>query len=339
MTGETGEERMARITRRIADGDVVVLGRVGMDLTADPPGATIGSARAYSASIGGSAGNIAAGIARQGGRVRLLSLVSDDGVGHFCLNELAAYGIDTRHVGLAPTGTRTSLALTETRAPECQTVLYRNRPADLCLTMEDAAAVDFTTAGTLVVTGTALAARPSRAATFLAIERARAAGAAVVLDVDYRPTSWTSQDEAAAVSLEAARAADAVIGNDVEFGLMAGSAEAGPALAKDLAGEAAFTIYKRGADGADTYTASRRFHTPVFPVRALKPTGAGDGFMAGLIVALGSGAGLAEAVRRGAATAAIVVSGVGCAPASPDAAALRNFLETALRGSDAHTAA
>jgi 5-dehydro-2-deoxygluconokinase len=31
-------------------------------------------------------------------------------------------------------------------------------------------------------------------------------------------------------------------------------------------------------------------------------------------------------VRRGAATAAIIVAGVGCAPASPDSAALEQFM-------------
>jgi 5-dehydro-2-deoxygluconokinase len=41
---------------------------------------------------------------------------------------------------------------------------------------------------------------------------------------------------------------------------------------------------------------------------------------------LAQGAGLEQAVQRGAATAAMIVAGVGCAPASPDTAALAAFM-------------
>ena len=56
--------------------------------------------------------------------------------------------------------------------------------------------------------------------------------------------------------------------------------------------------------------------------------GAGDGFMAGLLAGLGRGHTLESAVRRGAATAAMIVAGIGCAPASPDTASLDRFMAT-----------
>ena len=55
--------------------------------------------------------------------------------------------------------------------------------------------------------------------------------------------------------------------------------------------------------------------------------GAGDGFMGGLLAGLAQGHDLETAVKRGSATAAIIVSGIGCAPASPDTAALDAFLQ------------
>ncbi len=45
--------------------------------------------------------------------------------------------------------------------------------------------------------------------------------------------------------------------------------------------------------------------------------GAGDGFMGGLLAGLARGPDLPTAVKRGSATAALIVSGIGCAPASP----------------------
>ena len=317
---------MQRLWQGMARNAFLALGRVGLDLNADPPGTRIEEAERFTTSIGGSAGNIAVGLARQGARSGLISCVSDDAVGRFIRTRLQGYRVDTAHVRAVPGPVRSSLALTETRADDCQTVLYRNGPADLALTPADIAAIDFSATAALIVTGTALASDPSRGAAHTAVARARAQGALVVLDIDYRPASWSSVPEAAATCLALAGIADIVIGNDVEFGLLAGSEAAGPALARRLAAGALFTCYKRGPLGCTTFTADYSFDTPIFPIAALKPTGAGDGFMAGLLAGLAQGATLDSAVRRGAATAALVVSGIGCAPASPDRATLDRFL-------------
>jgi 5-dehydro-2-deoxygluconokinase len=307
----------------------VVLGRVGMDLYADPPGTRIDHAGRYVAAIGGSAGNIAVGLARQGVPVGLVTCVSDDAVGRFCLAELTRYGVDIRHVSMTGGETRTSLAITETVAVDCQTILYRNRASDLFLRDSEVQSIGFDGVAALVVTGTALAAEPSRSAARRAMALARAGGAHVVLDIDYRAYSWTTPDEAAEVCRDASLLSDIVIGNDLEFGLLAG----GPALGMDFAGDlvkrgAIFTVYKQGSEGSVTYAGDASFVTPIFPVTALKPTGAGDGFMAGLLAGLAQGEALDIAVRRGSATAALVVAGIGCAPASPDESTLRRFIQS-----------
>jgi 5-dehydro-2-deoxygluconokinase len=265
-------------------------------------------------------------LAVQGAGAALLTRVSDDAVGRYCQAELARYGVDTRYVTLAQGGVRTSLAVTETRATDCQVVLYRNDAADFAFSQSDAQAVDFTTTSALIVTGTALAKEPSRSACFLAIARAKQAGSIVVLDVDYRAYSWESRTEAAEVCLQAAHQCDIVIGNDEEFGLMSESLSQGQALAQRLGQAGLFAIYKMGPLGCVTYTPDYAFTTGIFPVNAIKPMGAGDGFMGGLMAGLAQGHLLDSAVRRGAATAAIIVSGVGCAPASPNKATLDAFL-------------
>ena len=317
---------MQQLWQRMALNRFVVLGRVGMDLYADPPGTRIEEAARFTAAIGGSAGNIAVALARQGAEARLVARVSQDAVGRYCVAELTRYGVDCRHVTPLGGEARNSLAITETRAEDCQVVLYRNGAADLGLTKNDAEEIDFAGVSALVVTGTALASEPSRAATQLAIARARAAGALTVLDVDYRAYSWPSRQEAAEVCLGAARTCDITIGNDSEFALLAADAKDGQALAQDLARAGLFAVYKMGEAGSVTYTADTQFMTPIFPVHALKPMGAGDGFMGGLLAGLAQGAALQDAVARGAATAAMIVAGIGCAPASPDRAALDRFM-------------
>jgi 5-dehydro-2-deoxygluconokinase len=330
---------MQRLWRRMRLNRFVVLGRVGMDLYADPPGTRVQAATAFFPAIGGSAGNIAVALARQGATAALVSCVSDDAVGQYCLGQLQGYGVDTTHVHLAPAGARTSLAVTETCASDCQTVLYRNGAADFALSETHVAMIDFTEIAALIVTGTALAAEPSRSAARLAMARARNAGALVVLDIDYRAYSWASAAEAGAICLAAAEAADIVVGNDDEFGLLAQDHAAGRALARGLAQDGAlFTVYKQGADGAETFTRDFSFQTGIYKVAALKPMGAGDGFMGGLMAGLAQGRTLEVAVQRGAATAAIIVAGVGCAPASPDRAALDAFIRQYAEGHHAHRA-
>jgi 5-dehydro-2-deoxygluconokinase len=317
---------MQRLWTRMRLGRFLVLGRVGMDLYADPAGTAIEAATRYVAAIGGSAGNIAVALARQGVQAALLSCVSDDAVGRYCRAELDRYGVGNAHVRAVPGGVRTSLAVTETRAVNCQTVLYRNGAADFDLNAADVEGVNYGALAALVVTGTALACDPSRKAAFLAMRLAREAGALVVLDVDYRAYSWANRAEAAEICLAAAQQSDAVIGNDEEFALMAGEGD-GRALAAHLAlNGALFAVYKQGAAGSVTFTADFSFASGIFAVNALKPTGAGDGFMGGLLAGLAQGATLEAAVRRGAATAAIIVSGIGCAPASPDLAQLTQFI-------------
>lgn len=313
----------ARIATRLRKGRFVVLGRAGMDLYADPPGEAVDRAGRFVSALGGSAGNIAAGLARLGAECALLTCVSDDAVGRFVLAQLADYGIGAGHVAVVGGGRRTSLAVTESRVEGLQGVLYRNHAADFALSVEQVEAVDFQGVAALVVTGTALAAEPSRGAVFAALERARAAGAVCVLDVDFRAYSWESEAEARAVCGQAVALCDLTVGNDEEFGLLAGSVAAG----REYAAALPAAVYKMGSDGSETFVAGQAFRCGIFRVKALKPLGSGDGFMAGMLAALARGEALREAVLQGSAVAAMVVSGIGCAPAMPRRAALLEFMK------------
>ena len=303
----------------------MVLGRAGMDLYADPPGTRTEEAQRFTSALGGSAANIAAGIVRLGGRASLLTAVSDDAVGRFVRRELARYSIDASHVACLGGQCRTSLAVVETRAEDCQSVIYRNEVADLLLAEAHVQDIGFESYGALIVTGTALAMEPSRSATLFAMTQARAAGVPVILDVDYRPYSWVSAADAAATCRMAAEASDMVVGNDVEWDVIAGGS-GGLAYAGRLAGGHAVAIYKMGEKGSIGFAGGARFETPIYRVTALKPTGAGDAFMAGLVTGLAAGLDLSSSVRRGTAAAAIVVTRVGCAPASPTTEELDQFM-------------
>ena len=312
---------------RLRGGRFVIVGRAGMDFYPDPPGARTESATQFFACMGGSSANIGAAIVKLGGRADLVTCVSDDAIGRFVLNELDRYGVGRAHVRLVGGEARTSLAVVESRIEDHQSVIYRNGAADFEMGAADVEAVDYAAYSALIATGTALAAEPSRSATLRAFALARAAGLPLILDIDYRPYSWPSAAVAAEVYSRAGALCDVIVGNDVEFGFMAGDPARGLDTARALVADGAqIAVYKMGEKGAVTITPDAEFATGVYPTQALKPTGAGDSFMGGLVSGLAEGLALRDAVLRGSAAAAIVVARVGCAPAMPTREELDAFL-------------
>ena len=312
---------------RLAGRNFLVIGRAGMDLYADPPGTRTEDSTRFTAALGGSSANIAVALTRQGCRSALVTCVSDDAVGRFCLNQLDAYGIDRAHVRSVAGEERNSLAVVETRLENCQSVIYRNNAADFAMTDADVETISYPAFSALITTGTVLAAEPSRSAAFRAFDLARTAGLPLIFDVDYRPYSWPSPAVAAENYSRAASVCDVIVGNDVEFGFMAGDPDRGLEKARSLIGEGArIVVYKMGEKGAVTVTPEGEFATGIYPTKALKPTGAGDSFLGAFIAGLANGLPVRDAVLRGSAAAAMVVARVGCAPAMPTSTELDTFL-------------
>jgi 5-dehydro-2-deoxygluconokinase len=243
------------------------------------------------------------------------------------LRQLERYGVDTVHVRKAQAYYRNSLAVIEQRFENCQNVIYRSNAADLEMSKEQIAEVDFSQFGALVMTGTALSAEPSSSACLAALDKAEAAGIPMMIDIDYRANAWRSPDIARSVCLPVAARCGVVVANDEEFGVLAGGVADGLELARKLGAAAdKFVVYKMGEKGSIAFTSDQETRHGIYRIDALKPTGAGDAFMAGLLASIAHGHGIADAISRGSAAAAIVVSRFGCAPAEPKATELDEFL-------------
>ncbi|MEM8728457.1 MAG: PfkB family carbohydrate kinase [Pseudomonadota bacterium] len=310
----------------IKKGRFVVFGRAGMDMFADPAGTKSDEADTFRADLGGSSANICAGLCKLGMQAALVTSRSDDNVGRFCVNKLRHYGVDTQYVSVLPGEYRTSLAVYESRLEDFQLTIYRNNAVDFQVSEADVDRVDYTSFGALITAGTVFAAEPSRGSTFRAFANARAAGLPVIFDIDYRPYSWPSAEVASEVLSRAGAQSDLIVGNDEEFGFMAGGIEKGLDKARDLAATGKMVIYKKGQAGAVTFADGAEIQTGIYPVTALKPVGTGDSFMAGLLASVAAGDDLRTAVLRGSACASIVVSQPGCAGAMPTTDQLEAFL-------------
>ncbi|MFK7838020.1 MAG: PfkB family carbohydrate kinase [Sulfitobacter sp.] len=326
---------MSALLEGIKGNRFAVFGRAGMDMFADPVGTKAEEALTFRADLGGSSANICAGLVKLGSAASLITSVSDDAVGRFALNKLAHYGVDTSFIRVLGGEYRLSLAVYESCIENFQNVIYRNGAVDFQVTEDDMDRVDYARFSALITAGTVFAAEPSRSATFRAFENARKATLPVIFDIDYRPYSWPSPEVAADVLSRAGEESDLIVGNDEEFGFMAGGIEHGLDKARDLAANGKMVIYKMGEGGAVTLVDGQEIRTGIYPVTAVKPNGAGDSFIAGLLSSIADGYGLRDAVMRGSACASIVVSQPGCAPAMPTTTQLDHFLSTHPGPSDA----
>ena len=309
----------------------VVFGRAGMDMFAEPIGTKSEFAENFRSDLGGSSANICAGLCKLGSKASLVTYVSDDAIGRFCVNRLNYYGVGTEYVKLVAGEFRTSLAIYESCIDNFQNVIYRNGAADFEVKPSEMDEVDYSQFSALITAGTVFAGQPSRDATFKAFENARAQGIPIIFDIDYRPYSWPSPQVASEVLSRAGEESDMIVGNDEEFGFMAGGINKGLDKARDLASAGnRLVIYKMGEEGAITLYNNEEIKTGIFPSEAIKPVGAGDSFMAGLLSSLASGYDLKNSVIRGSACASIVVSLPGCAPAMPNEDQLNNFINNSL---------
>ena len=312
--------------------DLLTMGRSCIDLYANEVGAAFVDIKSFAAYVGGSPTNIAVGARRLNLRTALLTAVGVDPVGDFILNFLQREGIETRFIPRKP-GARSSAVVLGIEPPDkFPLVFYRDNAADVQLSIDDVLAAPLDQCRAFEIAGTNLSREPSRSATFLAVERARAAGASVFFDLDFRADQW-HDPRAYGVSARAVLPqADVVLGTEEEVKAavlteasqvqIAHSQISAPTVAGDL--EAAIAallargpqalVVKRGARGATVCLPDgQRLDVPGFPVAVYNVLGAGDAFAAGFIYGRLRGWDWYRAARLGNACGAIVVTRHGCA--------------------------
>src|SRR5438445_1049888 len=192
--------------------DLITMGRSSIDLYANEVGAAFVDIKSFAAYVGGSPTNIAVGAQRLGLRTAVLTAVGEDPVGDFILSFLHKEGVETKFIPRKP-GTRTSAVVLGIEPPDrFPLVFYRDNCADRELSIDDVLAAPLADTTVFQFAGTNLSFEPSRSATLYAAERAREAGARVVLDVDFRPDQWHDTRAFGVAARSALRLVDVVLG-------------------------------------------------------------------------------------------------------------------------------
>ncbi len=312
--------------------DAICLGRAGVDLYALDTDTPLKQVTAFEKHVGGSAANIAVGMAVLGLRLGIISKVSDDPLGQFVQDYLQSKKINTDGMHTASNGERISLALTEIRNPDCQVVFYRERPADLALAPQEISSAYIQKSQALIITGTALAASPSKEATLQALEIAKAHQTRIFIDLDYRPFGWLSPAQTAVCYRQVALQAEAILGTQEEFQLLFSNTSLQRASEEQqcqwlLKQGTQLVVVKHGVKGCNAYTPNQSpIHCQPFSVKALKPFGAGDAFAASVFSGMLNQQSLPQNLQCAAAAAAMVVSQRTCTEAMPTAQEINNFL-------------
>ena len=299
--------------------DLVLVGRVAIDLNPAYNDAVkeefkpLKEVHMFEKYVGGSPANIAIGVSRNGMKAGFFGKVSDDQFGEYVVDYFNNEGIDTSRITKCTNGEKLCLTFTEMLSPnESSILMYRNTPADLQLSVEDIDEEYIRNTKAILISGTALAASPSREAAIKAVMLAKRNNTRIIFDIDYRAYSWKSEDEISIYYSTVAREADIIIGSRAEFDLMERLIKPGMSdeeSAKYWQGrKAKIVVIKHGKQGSTAYTCDgQQFSIKPFPVVARKGFGGGDGYASGFLYGLYKGWEVIDCLEFGSAEAAMMV--------------------------------
>ncbi len=277
---------------------ILVFGSVNLDLIVPvpalpAPGETVLGAT-LRAAPGGKGANQAVAAARDGARVMFCGAVGGDAFATSALAALREAGVDLSLLATTPGGTGVAVICVD---PAGRNQIAVAPAANLAASAAQVPEEALSPATTLVLQREVAAGE-----TEALIARARARGARSGLSL--APPLPLSRWALSAVDLLLVNASEAAA-----LASMAGVQPDAAALRAALAGPD--VIVTRGEEGAVAATAEGLIHQRAFPVAAADTTAAGDTFAGVLAAALDRGLGLAGAMRRAAAAAAITCTRAG----------------------------
>lgn len=324
--------------------DLITIGRVSVDLYGQQIGSRLEDIASFAKAVGGCPANIAIGAARLGLKSALISRVGDEPMGRFVREQLTHEGVDAS--GVRVDGERlTALVLLSVRDQQTfPLIFYRENCADSALTEEDVDEEFVASARAVLVTGTHFSLPHAALAQRKAVRIARAAGAKVVLDIDYRPNLWGIGGHGAGDARYARSAqvtqqlsgvlpeCDLIVGTEEEMHVAAGVEDTVEALRRLRAVSAAVIVCKRGPDGCVVFDGAipgslelglvaRGMQVEVYNV-----LGAGDAFLAGFLSGYLRDEPHEVSARRANACGAIAVSRLLCSSEFPTVPELEHYL-------------
>ena len=309
--------------------DIVSIGELLVDFTES--GTSGAGMRLFEQNAGGAVTNMLAAASCCGARTAFIGKVGEDMHGHFLKSAMEGAGVDMTHLIFTPEAF-TTLAFVALNSNGERAFSFARKPgADTCIS-EDELPRDVLAQTRVLHTGSlSLTDEPSRTATYRAIELARAAGAVITYDPNYRASLWHSKAQAVEGMRSLVKTAQIMKLSDEETALLTDSGDPAEASARLVQAGVSVVAVTLGASGALIRVGGETRMVPGFASKVVDTTGAGDAFFGGFVYRFLQYEKRPEALsldeacvcaRFGNAVASLCVERRGGIPAMPDLAAV-----------------
>ena len=286
--------------------DLVTFGETRVRLS-PPQGSRLSRVDQFDVHVGGAESNVAVAASALGTETTWLSALPETALGERIAHALRGEGVDPR-VTWTPDGRVGTYYFEPGGDPRGATVVYDRTGTPMRDVTPDDLAVDAVRDATLCFTSGITPALSDQAAatTESLLATAQEAGATTTLDVNYRSKLWTQAEaretlvdlfEHVELLFVAERDARNVLDGDGD----------GEAIARTLASTYDFdtVVVTRGEAGALAVSDGVVCEQPAFETDTIDPVGSGDAFVGGYLARHLDGESVSEALRWGAATAAL----------------------------------
>ena len=282
----------------------------------------------YSMAVAGAEFNVAVGLARLNLPVTYLTRLGEDPFGQKIVRTLQRNGIGSEFVSFSKERSTGFMLKSKVSTGDPKIFYFRKGSAASTLSKEDVDRMDFSGYGFVHLTGIFPALSEStKEASFYLIKKAREHGLTVSFDPNLRPQLWPDTETMVQTLNEFAALSDYVLPGEAEGELLCGDRDPRKIGQFYLERGAKAVVTKMGSRGAYLMTEQDQELVPGFSIEKVVDTvGAGDGFEAGILIALMEGKNLYEAVRRANAVGAIQVTSIGDNDGLPSRAQLAGFM-------------
>ncbi|MGQ0485930.1 MAG: bifunctional 5-dehydro-2-deoxygluconokinase/5-dehydro-2-deoxyphosphogluconate aldolase [Hyphomicrobiales bacterium] len=325
--------------------DVITIGRCSVDLYGQQIGSRLEDIASFAKSVGGCPSNIAIGTARLGLKSGLITRVGDEPMGRFVKEQMAREGVALDGIATDPARLTSLVLLSVENDKTFPLIFYRDNCADSALSEDDIDEAFVARAGAVLVTGTHFARPHNDAAQRKAMRIAKAHGAKVVLDIDYRPNLWglaghgageeryIKSDKVSGHLKTILPDCDLIAGTEEEVHIAAGHEDTLEALKTIRSLSSGVIVLKRGPMGCVVFPAAipAQIEDGIvgqgFPIEVYNVLGAGDAFLSGFLRGWLKGEELATCATWANACGAFAVSRLLCSPEIPAWEELQYFLK------------
>ena len=266
--------------------DLICMGELLAEFVATKENVSLEDAPGFVKAPGGAPANVAVAAQRLGLSAGFVGKVGDDPFGRFLRHALDETGVDTGGLRIDAHARTTAVYVTVWDDGHKDLCFYRNPGADMLLTPSELDARAVGAARVFHYGSIGLIDEPMASAQRTAVEMARKAGAMISYDPNYRPTLWTSEDRAREVIRDAYGACHLAKVSEEELEIATGHADLQSGMRAVLDSGAELVVVSRGPAGAVATTGGDLIEMPAPQVDVVETTGAGDGFLAALIVKL-----------------------------------------------------